>query len=255
MTVAAVMMVRDEADVLRSTLDHLLAEGVDKIIVADNLSVDDTRHILATYEIAFPDRIVAIEDDEPGYYQDRKMTELARYAHKHHGAEWILPVDADERFYCADVDGNGVRVPLVSFFASCTHDIVTAYGWDHIATDDDDPTEPNPFRRITHRRVGPQKLPKVAFRFHPEAWIDFGNHAVFHHPGVKGGGLKYRHYQYRSFEQLCQKVRQGKEAYDATNLHPTYGAHWRELGALSDDVLWAKWRRLCEEPGLVDDPL
>jgi glycosyltransferase involved in cell wall biosynthesis len=248
MTVAAVMMVRDEADIIRHTLDHLLAEGIDKIIVADNLSVDDTRHILATYEIDHPDRIVVLEDDEPGYYQDRKMTELARYAHKHHGAEWILPCDADERFYSP----TGT---LAEFFASCTHDIVTASGWDHIVTDDDDPTEQNPFRRITHRRVGPQKLPKVAFRYDPEAWIDFGNHAVFHHPGVKGAGLKYRHFQYRSFEQMCQKLRQGKEAYDATNLHPTYGAHWREGGALSDDELWRKWRRLCEEPGLVDDPL
>ena len=246
--VAAVMMARDEADILRYTLDHLLSEGVDHIIVADNLSVDDTRHILATYEIDHPNRIVVLEDDEPGYYQDRKMTDLARYAHKHYGAEWILPCDADELWYCPT--GGTLR----EFFAGASHDIVKASGWDHVVTDDDDPTVANPFRRVTQRRIRPQKLHKVAFRFHPEAWIDFGNHAVFNHPGTSGGGLCYRHFQYRSFEQMLQKLRQGKEAYDATNLHPTYGAHWREAGALPDDVLWQRWRRLCEEPGLVDDP-
>ena len=45
MTVVAVTMVRDEEDVIRSTVAHMLDE-VDAVIVADNLSTDRTREIL-----------------------------------------------------------------------------------------------------------------------------------------------------------------------------------------------------------------
>ena len=131
---------------------------------------------------------------------------------------------------------------------------MVANGWDHIATDDDDPTDTNPVSRIQHRRIRPQRLGKVAFRHHPDAFIDHGNHDVFYHPGARVKGLAYRHFQFRSFEQMCSKVRDGKQAFDVTDLHPTYGAHWREMGALPDDALWQRWRRLCEETGLVLDP-
>ena len=44
--IIGVCMVRDEADVIGTVCAHLLAEGVDRLIVADNLSSDDTRDIL-----------------------------------------------------------------------------------------------------------------------------------------------------------------------------------------------------------------
>jgi hypothetical protein len=245
MTVVAVTMVRDEADIIGHTLDHLLAEGVDRILVADNLSADFTRLILENRAANDP-RVVVVDDTEPGYYQNDKMTALARRAADELAAEWVLPFDADEVWYWP----HGT---LAEFFAQCDVDVVTATGWDHIATDDD-PLDSNPYVRIRQRRIGPQRLGKVAYRFHPAATLDFGNHFVFDHPGSTGRGLQYRHFQYRSFEQMARKVRQGKDAYDATDLNQTYGAHWRELGALSDDQLWHKWRRLCEEPGLIDDP-
>jgi hypothetical protein len=244
--IAAVMMVRDEADIVGWTIAHLLAEGIPHVLVADNMSEDDTRPILDTF--AKYGKVTVVDDLEPGYHQDTKMTNLAHQAHELWGVKWILPCDADEVFYWKD--GT-----LAEFFARCEDDVVTASGWDHLVTDDDDPTSLNPYRRTPWRRQGTQRMGKVAYRYHPDARLDFGNHFVFDHPGTHGTGLNYRHLQYRSFEQMCQKVRNGKQAYDATTLHETYGAHWRELGALSDDALWKRWRRLCEEPGLVRDPI
>ena len=65
-------MVRDEADIIAYTLRHLLEEeGVDHLIVADNLSTDDTRSILE----GFPRSQVTILDDlEEGYDQSTKMS-------------------------------------------------------------------------------------------------------------------------------------------------------------------------------------
>jgi glycosyltransferase involved in cell wall biosynthesis len=245
MTVVAITMVRDEEDIIDWTLQHLLEQGIDHIIVADNLSIDETPWKLAA--LANTGRITVIQDDEPGYYQDEKMTRLAHMAANDFGAEWVVPFDADEYWYWTD--GT-----LAEFFSKTTADIITATGWDHIATDDDDPTEPSPFRRIIRRRQAPQKMGKVAFRYHPDIHIDFGNHFLFNHPGRQAQALNYRHYQYRSFEQLVTKARNGAAAYNATTLHPTYGAHWRQLGEYDDRMLWATWRKLCEEPGLVTDP-
>ena len=96
MTVVAITMVRDEEDIIDWTLQHLLDQVVDHIIVADNLSVDETPWKLAA--LASTGKVTVIQDDEPGYYQDKKMTDLAHMAAADFDAEWILPFDADE--YC-----------------------------------------------------------------------------------------------------------------------------------------------------------
>ena len=245
MKLVAVTMVRDEEDIIDWTIQHLIDQGVDHIIVADNMSIDDTGFLLQN--LTRTGKVTVIEDAEVGYYQDQKMTDLAHKAHNEFGADWILPFDADEYWYWTD--GT-----LKQFFNQADADVYTATGWDHIATDDDDPTETSPFQRIRHRRQSPQKMGKVAFRYHPDIWIDFGNHFVFKHPGTPAAALNYRHYQYRSFEQLITKARNGAAAFNATNLNPTYGAHWRQLGQLDDAQLWAQWRKLCEETGLIEDP-
>lgn len=245
MKVIAVTMVRDEADIIDWTISHLLDQGVDHVVVADNMSLDDTGWMLRQMESS--GRVTVLDDDEVGYRQDAKMTGLAHFARDEFGADWVLPFDADEYWYSP----TGT---LAEFFANCEGDIVRATGWDHVVTDDDDPTEHDPFRRIAHRRLPPQRLGKVAFRWAPSPWIDFGNHDVFNHPGMRVTGLNYRHYQWRSFEQMVNKARNGAAAMDAAGLHPTYGAHWRSLARLDDANLWAEWRRLCEEPGLIEDP-
>ena len=244
--IVGICMVRDEADVIGATLRHHLTHGVDHIIVADNLSTDATDTILR--EVALDtDRVTVLEDREPGYYQDEKMSALAVQAYEM-GATWVLPFDADELFY---PEAGGT---LAEFFSGCRDDVVTAYGWDHIATRND-AAGPTPFHRIQHRRPTKQPLPKVAFRACPGPSIAMGNHGVDRHaPSLKGGGLTYRHFQYRSLDQMTRKVRNGCEAYDATDLHAQFGAHWRALGVKTDAELAADWRALLDEPGLIHDP-
>lgn len=241
--IVAVMMVRDEADVISYTLEHLLNEGVDHVLCADNLSTDRTPDIVAEFD----PHVTLLRDDEPGYYQDRKMSRLAHMAWGE-GATWVVPCDADEVFYARE--GT-----VADFLRATDLDVVAIQLWDHIATDDDNPMIRNPFVRITHRRKYPQKLPKVAFRADPTVRVHMGNHDVDHpRHDNHGPGLFGRHFQYRSFEQMVRKLTNGREAYEASDLHPMYGTHWREGGARSDDEQWREWRRLCEEPGLIEDP-
>ena len=53
MITAAVTMVRDEADIIETTVRHMLTQ-VDVVIVADNRSVDGTREILDSLPGALP---------------------------------------------------------------------------------------------------------------------------------------------------------------------------------------------------------
>ena len=71
---------------------------------------------------------------------------------------------------------------------------------------------------------------------------------------TRQGGLELRHFQFRSLAQMTRKLRDGKRAYDATDIHAMHGTHWREGGLLSDVELAAKWDALLHEDGLVFDP-
>jgi glycosyltransferase involved in cell wall biosynthesis len=237
----AITRVRDEADVIGWTIAHLLAEGVDHIVAMDNASEDDTRSILEGF-----DRVTVLDDPVHEHAQGQRTSELAQLAWGM-GAEWVLPFDADELFYAR----SGT---LAEWFAACDLDVVGAQVFDHIVTDDDDPTEPNPYLRVRHRRQYPQRMAKVAFRSSPHAVVAEGNHDVAGVGEARGTGLFARHVQYRSFEQMARKVRNGAEAMDAAGMHPLHGTHWRDAARLDDDGLFREWRRLCEEPGLIEDP-
>jgi hypothetical protein len=237
-------MFRDEADVAPFVVRHMLDEGC-YVLVADNMSTDGTRQILDQIAASEP-RLIVVDDLEVGYYQDRKMTALGQQAAEW-GATWIVPFDADEWWYSpvgrlADV--LTVDVPA---------DVLKAFGWDHRPHQTDDQTDRNPFTRMRWREPDTQKFPCVAYRPHPDAWLHMGNHDIDRSGRRVAGLLEYRHFGFRSFEQMRRKVRQGKQAYDATDLPYLHGTHWREMGAMSDAELSAEWERLSTRT-LVYDP-
>ena len=209
---------------------HALATQVDFIYVSDNRSVDGTTDILENLrdEIAIPMSIQY--DDEVGYEQSKKMTALANWAHAETGCDWVIPFDADEVWYAP----NG----SISRFLDQKHNthIVPANLYDHVATDLDNHDETNPIARLLWRRSYPAPLPKVAVRFHESLKIGMGNHdATFRFtPRHTADRLAIRHFPYRSADQIVRKIRNGAEAYAATDLPAHYGAHWRSWGAILD---------------------
>lgn len=221
--VYGISLVKNEADIIRPILEHMLTQ-VDHIIVADNGSTDGTREILKSLPIQ------VIDDPEVGYWQSDKMTRLADKARKQ-GADWVVPFDADELWLMRSrrriADGlNALPESLA---------VVAADLWDHVSTGID-PDEPNPLKRIEWRRDTPVHLPKVACRTQAGMRIEQGNHSVTyprnHFLGTVNNLLTVRHFPYRSVEQFIRKVRQGAAAYKATNLPESMGAHWRQWGSI-----------------------
>ena len=88
----AVMMVRNERDILPVNLRYHLESGIDHILVADNGSTDGTAAILE--EFATTNRVHVFARPGP-FRQADTTTELAREAFLR-GARWVLPIDADE---------------------------------------------------------------------------------------------------------------------------------------------------------------
>lgn len=253
MTVAAVMMVKDEVDVVGYTIEHLLTQ-VDHVYVLDNGSTDGTRDLLRYC----PDRVTVEDDPEVGYWQSRKTTELAARALQD-GHRWAVPVDADE-LWTTD-DGRTIRDLLLGQTPDVQ--LVKAVMWHYLPTGHDDLAEPDPFRRIGWRLPAPGALPKVACRTSPRLVIHAGNHGADTDPAdghLTAGGLTIRHYSWRSKEQYVKKIVNGAAAYRATDLPDDVGAHWRMFGPSPDaDRIAAHfdrhfWRRDPHADGLVYDP-
>lgn len=261
-----VSMMRDEGDVAYHTICHLAGEGLDGIIVADNLSCDDTRAELERARVDLAKgspweracELIIVEDDEPGYYQSAKMTALAAKAAREHGAKWIVPFDADELWY---VRGDRLGIVLGSLGSYVAG--VEASLYNHFPSSID-PAGDNPFKTIEWRQRQAGALPKVAFRWTPEIVIQQGNHAIAGSTGlITRNSAELRHFPYRTFDQFCHKAQMGAAAYAATDLPMTEGAHWREYGAILDRYGVSALREVYErwfwflapvEGGLVLDP-
>jgi hypothetical protein len=257
MTVAAVMMVRDEVDIIDATVAHLM-NNVDVLYVADNRSVDGTRELLGDMAALHHGRIVVTDDQEVGYWQSAKTTALARRAHAD-GHAWVVPCDADELWLA--YDGRPVR----EYLAGVPFDVqvVLADLLYHVPTGLDNPEESNPVRRIGWRQPEPAGLPKVACRLRSSLTIMPGNHDAVYKATSRVNrqrGLLIRHYTWRSEDQYVRKIRNGLEAYQATDLPSAIGEHWRMWEGHSDDDIRAHYREWFHQDdpareGLVYDPM
>lgn len=249
--IAAVSMVKDEADVVAETVGRMAAQ-VDYVLVADNGSTDGTRDILQSLGVD------VIDDPEVGYYQSKKMTALAHKA-REKGAEWVIPFDADEVWL-----GEGSLRNILSGLPEHAQ-IAEATLLDHVPT----PRDPDgtPVASIQWRREEIVPLRKVAVRTHRRMQIHQGNHGADfgskRPPLTVTGELEIRHFPYRSPEQFIRKVRNGAAAYAASDLPPTAGQHWRDYGrtlerggeqALVDHFHKWFYSDDPEADGLIHDP-
>lgn len=252
MTVFGISMVKNEDDIIETTIQHTL-NHVDHIIIADNLSTDNTRSILDS----FGENITVVDDDEVGYYQSRKMTALAHQAAEM-GADWVVPFDADEIWFSPHFPTIKEHLESVPDEYVC----VVADWYHHSVTTFDDQSIENPFKRMRYHLVEKAEMCKVAARCDPKLVIEQGNH------GIQYGGpfmtydvnLEARHFPYRSPEQFMRKVTQGSDAYKASNLEKHLGSHWkmfaREIkngGVDRGEEIFATFV-MSDSYGLIDDP-
>lgn len=266
--VVAISMMKDEADVAGHVVAHLLEEGVDRVIIADNMSTDGTRDILEDLCVEHGE-VTVVDDPEVAYMQSEKMSALAEIAGSE-GAEWIVPFDADELWLAPDRVAKWLRdmSPAIQR--------VHADLYNHFETSIDEQVG-NAFEKMVWRQHERGQLPKVAFRYQQGCVVHQGNHGVdLPVAGGINGGLEIRHFPYRGFDHFRRKAINGAAAYAATDLPYTMGAHWRgyaqileqhgddalrevyntyfrflspvDAGMIKDPAAWCRWSKLAANP-------
>lgn len=256
------LLVRDEVDIVEANIRYHLEQGVDHIIVTDNVSVDGTTDIVQD----FVRQGVATYVHEPDltYEQSKWVSRMAALASAA-GANWVINGDADE-FWLPAGGGN-----LRRWFDKLRWpNLVFAPRHDFVCREDDE----QPFwRRMVYRKkqstnaLGFPLPPKVAHRARPGLVIAQGNHAVsgFTWTRPQRSGLEILHFPLRSACQYIRKIRNGGSSYAAnTDASQTVGMAWRrqyeelcETGTiqyLEDNVLSdSEIERLIAEGAIVED--
>lgn len=269
MKLVAIGMVKDEEDVIERVLWNVARQGADLIVLYDNLSEDRTPAILRKLDGHVGPALLEVYTDwEQGYYQSRKMTELAAYALKRYPDEavWVWPFDADEVWsYAAGTVRDALEEQPTSV------GLVGAMVFNRYETALDSDEDDHPFDRMIWRPERSLGLPKVIARGVPGLVIAQGNHSAwvateagraraFAEPTVI---LRVDHFPYRGADHFVRKARNGARAYAATDLSEDEGRHWREYGAAleehGEEALKAHYRAHFYYPdpegaGLIRDP-
>jgi hypothetical protein len=165
------LKVRDEGDVLEANLRYHHALGVDRFVVTDNGSTDETPKILNRYAEAGLARVI----NEPNTdYRDQGaawLTEMARIACSELDADWVIHTDADE--FWLPVEGS---LADVLGAIPARYGVVVAPRTEFVGR----PDGPGSFaERLTIREARSRLQPKVAHRAHPGVVIlDRGAHDV-----------------------------------------------------------------------------
>ena len=229
MKLVMTLLVRDEQDILRENLDFHLANGVDEVILMDNLSTDATAEIAREYARAgYVHYLFQPQDD---YSQGRWLTEMACRASRELHADWVISSDADEFWWP---------------HSGSLKDALNSIPDDRIATSAERTNFVARFengetfwRRMDVRRVisrnslGQPLSAKTAHRARTDICVAQGNHCVSIGgrivPSV-AAPITILHFPVRSRVQFVNKIVKGGAAYARnTELDHGTGNTWRQL--------------------------
>ena len=270
MRIVLTLLVRDEADIIGSNLAYHLSQGVDFVIATDNGSRDGTDEILREYARHHP--VEVLYEPPSDFSQHRWVTRMARRAHDHYAADWVINGDADEFFVWRP---GTLRESLASI-----PDAVSAFHADRVDfVPFDRPNRKPPPEEMIYRKTRSLNLrgrplpPKAIHPGDPDVVVKQGNH------GVRGprfpkklerGEIVVYHYPIRSYDQFESRVRNVGSGYAQNTELPAsagfHSRHWYEL--LKKGKLPREYRRhyfkarrlrrslvyneLCEDRTLAD---
>lgn len=224
------LLIRDEVDIIQSTIDFHMAMGVDHIIITDNGSIDGTYEICEAY--AKRGIITLLTEPPSDFSQHRWVTNMANMAYLKYDADWVVNADADE-FFVPTAKGLSLKDTLRNVPRQITalnilrHDFIS----------NSRPMEKSPPIEMIYRKVNSLNLrgqplpPKVIHRGSPNTIISQGNH------GAKGdyitipevtNAIAVYHYPIRSYNQFFNKVNNGGSGYSKNKELPkAMGFHKR----------------------------
>src|SRR5271165_1826568 len=89
-----ISVIKNEQDIVEPFVRHNL-RFLDRLIVLDNGSVDNTAEILRHLQNEFPSLVVE-HDDQFGHAQQQRMNQLLQEGQNKYRPDFAIPLDADE---------------------------------------------------------------------------------------------------------------------------------------------------------------
>ncbi len=263
LNIVAVMVVRNEADLLPINIRYHAAQGIAAFRIVDNGSSDATADRLRELAQTVP---IQWTRDEGPYHQSEMVTRLAADAARA-GADWIVPIDADE-FWSAGgrilaealapspagriqaqvlnfVQHRGSRARGDAALLTMTARVATPYAYEQS-------------RELVESRqiafVEMQYPAKWLFRASPDLRIHPGAHGVDGIPGGPGVSAEIvcLHAPIRSRAVLDARAEHGCRLIEA-GYSPEHGwqnQRWHRLHA--EGKLEEEWRANSTEDGYLE---
>jgi glycosyltransferase involved in cell wall biosynthesis len=232
MRVVLTLLVRDEADIIRSNVEYHLAQGIDHVVVTDNGSVDGTVDILV--DLARSGRVTLEHEAPADFSQHRWVTQMARRAAGEFRADWVINADADELF----VSRGGTLRDALSAVPATVH---AMYAGRHDFVPFENCQGATQQGMIYRKRVstnlrGDPLPPKVIHRADSGVVVSQGNHEasgpLLQNPPL-WSDIEVFHYPIRSYRQFESKVRNAGSGYSRNReLSADIGFHKRQWYAL-----------------------
>ncbi len=267
MIVTAIMMVRNEQNILPISVGYLLNNvRVDRLIIADNGSTDSTVEILS--RLSQIDGRVRWTDVAGPWHPAEVATGLAREAHRD-GANWIIVNDADEFFF---IEGRKFRDVFVSTNAGALILEVRNFAqWSWVHSDHLHATEKMVFsaspvgdlasarRRVEGGEISFLQIkypPKLILRGSPSLVVHRGNHDA---DGVDGDRIRLPeaevlHAPLRAREHLYARIANGKRVEEVGVSGDTSWHLRRFLQVAQDNNLDDEWRSNSTFFGSIGPP-
>jgi hypothetical protein len=260
-----VSMVRNEADIIRLNVLYHLASGIDRMLVVDNGSTDGTDGVLQQLSLEHPE--VRWSRDDGPFLPSRVMTKLAREAFEE-GANWVVPVDADEFWHAP---GGDLRRVLQDTNAG----VLRARAVNFIQRRGQRESSPDALMHMTRRAastVGPPghaqtlvESKQIAFveKVYPqkcicrptaEVEIQTGHHSISGAAGprMRTEDLVCLHAPMRSRSALAERITSASRAA-AAGRNPNQGRNRLRLAALQGEaVIDAEWAANSYEGGFLE---
>lgn len=231
MKLVMTLLVRDEEDIIDWNIRYHMSRGVERFIVTDNRSMDETAEILRKYERVGVLTYIYEETDD--YSQDLWVSRMARLAHDQFQPDWILHCDADEFWWperFSDLASALATVPSEARAIS-----VARHNFVGPAHSRDEPFfERMLFRqRVSVNALGDSLPPKIAHRCLVDPQLDPGNHGISDGPvriyPADFDGVSIRHFPARTPAQFQNKIALGGAAIKRNSRLPTAVGTWRSM--------------------------
>ena len=258
-------MIRNEADIIRLNIFYHLASGLDRILVVDNGSTDGTDEVLQQLSLERPE--LRWSRDEGPFLPSKVMTRLAREAFEE-GADWVVPVDADEFWHAPggdlrrvleDADAGVLRAQAVNFIQRRSQRESSPDALSYMTRRAASPVGPPSHAQslVESRRIAfvekayPQKC---ICRPTAEVKIETGHHSISGADGrrIRTEEIVCLHAPMRSRAALAERINSAGRAA-AAGRNPNQGRNRQRLAALqSETAIDAEWAANSYEDGFLD---